>query len=78
MWLFKDCMKDILIVKFNALLPENVKNRLREDIKKQMEEKVVIIPAYAEAKLISKPDDVEVQIECKQETHEFLEKELHI
>lgn len=71
-------MKDVLIVKFDAMLTASTIKRLREDIKRQMEDKVVIIPAYAEAKLISKPDDVEVQIECKQESHEFLEKEFNL
>ena len=59
-------MKDILIVRFNAMLPAKQVKQLRDAIIKQMEEKVVIIPAYAEAKLISKPDDVEVQIMIKE------------
>lgn len=54
-------MKDILVIKCNAVIkPEDLK-KLREMLIKQKEEGVIILPPYVEALIV--PEDIEIRVE---------------
>lgn len=68
----------VLVVQFDALLRKDTVERLREEFKRQIEEGVVIIPAYTRATVISKPDDVEILFSEPDIEPEFLSKSFNI
>lgn len=53
-------MKDILIIRPDILLKPSTMHDIREGIKEQIKEGVVVLPAYLKAELINVPDDIEV------------------
>lgn len=59
-------MSEILVIKVNQLnlSPQDMHN-LRQQIIKQKEEKVVLLPYYCEA--IITPEDVDIRVEEKEE-----------
>lgn len=56
-------MKDILIIRPDIILRPAKLHEIREGIKEQIKEGVVVLPAYLKAELINVPDDIEVVIE---------------
>lgn len=56
-------MKDVLIIRPDILLKPSTMNNIREAIKEQVKEGVVVLPAYLKAELINVPEDIEVVIE---------------
>ena len=70
-------MKDVLIIKTEALMPRNTLKELQQDFANQLKSGVVIIPPYFEAELLNVPDDVEVIIQSSEEP-EFISKKLNI
>lgn len=58
-------MSEILVIKVNHfnLSPEDMHN-LRQQIIKQKEEKVVILPYYCEAIIV--PEDVDIRVEVEE------------
>jgi len=60
-------MKDVLVIKCNAVIkPEDLK-KLREIFIKEKEEGVIVLPPYVEALIV--PEDVEIRVE-EAETNE--------
>ena len=59
-------MSEILVIKTNQfkLSPEDMHN-LRQQIIKQTEEKVVLLPYYCEAIIV--PEDVDIRVEEEEE-----------
>lgn len=54
-------MKDVLVIKCNAVIkPEDLK-KLREMFIKQKEEGVVVLPPYFDALIV--PEDIEIRVE---------------
>ena len=70
-------MKDILIIKTEALIPKEKMKELHTDFVEQLKTGVVIIPAYFEAKLIHTPDDIEVIVKCE-EKRDFIYQPIEI
>ena len=70
-------MKQALVIKTDALLPNEIIAKYQKLFTEQLKTGVVIIPAFFQAELINVPTDVEVVIETGTE-HEFLEKRLNI
>lgn len=62
---------EILIVQLSAIIPQDKTEELREQIKKQIKEKIVVLPFYAAATTV--PGDVAIKFE-KDEIVEELEK----
>lgn len=56
-------MKDVLIIRSNALFRQEHLENHRKDIMEQIKSGVVLLPAYLEAELINVPDDIEVIME---------------
>ena len=70
-------MKDVLIIKTEALMPRNTLKELQQDFANQLKSGVMIIPPYFKAELLNVPDDVEVIIQSSEE-QEFMKKEMFI
>lgn len=64
-------MKDVLIIKPKMFLSASMCEHLRNSVLEQMKDKVVILPGFMEAELISIPDDVEVIIESEEPNGEL-------
>lgn len=71
-------MKDVLVIKTDCILSEEAQRRLCEKFKQEINNKVVIIPAYLEAELIHVPDNVEVRIESADVPPDFQIKRMNI
>lgn len=68
---------DILLVKCNALLPTEKMKMLHDNFVKQLESKVVVVPAYLEPEIINVPDGIEVMVKtCEDSDPKFLNKKL--
>ena len=66
---------DILLIKTDALLPKEKMKMLHDNLVKQLESKVVVVPAYLHPEIINVPDGVEVVVEtCNDREPEFLNK----
>lgn len=57
--------KDVLVIRTNLFLNPCAMERIRQDILKQMETGVVMLPAPCEALFV--PKNVEVHVECVKE-----------
>lgn len=64
-------MKDVLIIQVNAMLPADVMEQIHKNVVAMMDDKVVILPAYIRAELISVPEDIEVRIEMGEDSNEL-------
>ena len=53
-------MKDVLIIRPDIMLKPSTMHNIREAIKEQIKEGVVVLPAYLKAELINVPEDIEV------------------
>lgn len=66
---------DILLIKCDALIPTVTMKKIHDDIVKQLETKVVLVPAYLKPEIINVPDGVEVVVESTDDKEqEFLTK----
>lgn len=65
---------DILLIKTEVPLRAETLKRIHDDIAKQLESKVVIIPPYLHPEIVNVPDDIEVVVEPYEEKSEFLDK----
>lgn len=68
----------VLVVKCDALLKPETVEKIRENLKQQIEEGVVVIPSYLQAAVISKPDDVEILFDGPETIPEFLTKTFNV
>ena len=68
---------DILLVICNTLLPTKTMKMFHDDFVKQLETKVVVVPAYLEPEIINVPDGIEVIVKtCEDSDPKFLDKKL--
>ena len=56
-------MKDVLVIRPDIILKPSKMYEIREGIKEQIKEGIVVLPAYLKAELINVPDDIEVIVE---------------
>ena len=63
-------MHDVLIIKTNMLLKQDVLDKYQKLFTEQVKSGVVVIPAYFEAELINVPDDIEVIVKAEDEMEE--------
>lgn len=54
-------MKDVLVIKCNALVKPETLKKLREIFVKEKEEGVIVLPPYVEALVV--PEDIEIRME---------------
>lgn len=57
--------KTVLAIKTDMMLSQEVLNKLREQFIEQVEQGVVIIPAWFEAEVIQVPENVEIRVEAE-------------
>lgn len=66
-------MHDVLIIKTNMLLKQDVLDKYQKLFTEQVKSGVVVIPAYFEAELINVPDDIKVIVKAEDEMEELHE-----
>ena len=68
---------NILLIKCDALIPTATMKKIHDDIVKQLETLVVLVPASLKPEIINVPDGVEVVVESSDgKEHDFLTKNL--